>query len=183
MQVSVCIITRDECQKLARCLESLKSLQGLVAEVLVLDTGSSDDSIQVAERLGAKVYQQAWRGDFAWARNYLASQAKCDLVLFLDTDEWVAGVDIPALDALLGQVDLWQTVGRIVRLNLNQTSQTQSLEPRLYLKSYFNFSGKIHEQVNRQGGGPVYYQDIPLVIKHDGYASQSFSRVRRFTQI
>lgn len=172
MQVSVCIITRDESQKLARCLESLKSLQGLVAEVLVLDTGSSDDSIQVAERLGAKVYQQAWRGDFAWARNYLASQAKCDLVLFLDTDEWVAGVDIPALEALLGQIDLRQTVGRIVRLNLNQTSQTQSLEPRLYLKSYFNFDGKIHEQVNRQGGGPVYYQDIPLVIKHDGYASQ-----------
>ncbi|WP_301009701.1 glycosyltransferase family 2 protein, partial [Ligilactobacillus agilis] len=172
MQVSVCIITRDESQKLARCLESLKNLQGLVAEVLVLDTGSSDDSIQVAERLGAKVYQQAWRGDFAWARNYLVSQAKCDLVLFLDTDEWVAGVDIPALEALLGQVDLRQTVGRIVRLNLNQTSQTQSLEPRLYLKSYFNFSGKIHEQVNRQDGGPVYYQDIPLVIKHDGYASQ-----------
>ena len=75
MQVSVCIITRDESQKLARCLESLKSLQGLMAEVLVLDTGSSDDSIQVAERFGAKVYQQAWRGDFAWARNYLASQA------------------------------------------------------------------------------------------------------------
>ena len=143
-----------------------------MAEVLVLDTGSSDDSIQVAERFGAKVYQQDWRGDFAWARNYLASQAKCDLVLFLDTDEWVAGIDIPALEALLGQVDLRQTVGRIVRLNLNQTSQTQSLEPRLYLKCYFNFDGKIHEQVNRQDGGPVYYQDIPLVIKHDGYASQ-----------
>lgn len=172
MRVPVCIITKNESQKLARCLESLAKLGDLLGEVLVLDTGSSDDSIQVAERFGAKVYQQAWRGDFAWARNYLASQAKCDLVLFLDTDEWVAGVDIPALEALLGQVDLRQTVGRIVRLNLNQTSQTQSLEPRLYLKSYFNFRGKIHEQVNRQDGGPVYYQDIPLVIRHDGYASQ-----------
>lgn len=172
MEVSVCIITKNESQKLARCLESLAKLGDLVGEVLVLDTGSSDDSIQVAERLGAKVYQQAWQDDFAWARNYLAAQAKCDLVLALDTDEWVAGVDIPALEALLGQVDLLQTVGRIVRLNLNQTSQTQSLEPKLYLKSYFNFEGKIHEQVNRRDGGPVYYQDIPLVIKHDGYASQ-----------
>ena len=171
-KVTVCIITKDEAAKLARCLASLEQLKELIAEVLVLDTGSQDDSVAVAKKMQATVYQLPWPDDFATARNYLVNQASSELILFLDTDEWIAGVDLQAIKEFLMQANLRQTVGRIVRLNLNQASQSQSLEPRLYSKKNFEFTGKIHEQLVRKDGAAVYYQDIALVIKHDGYASQ-----------
>ncbi|MHB8992969.1 MAG: glycosyltransferase, partial [Chloroflexota bacterium] len=64
--VSVCMIVKNEAANLRACVESLGDLD---SEIVVVDTGSTDDTVQVAESLGARVYPFAWIDDFAAARN------------------------------------------------------------------------------------------------------------------
>src|SRR3990172_4302113 len=65
--VSLCMIVKNEEETLPRCLESVKSL---VNEIVIVDTGSTDKTVEVAEGFGAKVLHKAWTGNFAEARNH-----------------------------------------------------------------------------------------------------------------
>ncbi|MGD9363943.1 MAG: tetratricopeptide repeat protein, partial [Desulfobacterales bacterium] len=82
--VSVCMIIKDEEKYLARCLASVKPI---VDEMIVVDTGSSDRSKDIAIAFGARVYDYEWENDFAKARNYSISKASGEWILILDGDE------------------------------------------------------------------------------------------------
>ncbi len=84
MKLSLCIIVKNEEATLAKCLNSVKSI---VDEIVVLDTGSSDRTIEIAQSLGAKVYQYQWNNDFSAARNEALKYVMGDWVLVLDADE------------------------------------------------------------------------------------------------
>jgi len=82
------MIVRNEAESIARCLLSAKRA---VDEMIVLDTGSTDATIAIARDLGAKVFEWAWRDDFAAARNEALSHSTADWNLILDADEWLVG--------------------------------------------------------------------------------------------
>lgn len=82
------MIVRDEAVHLPACLDSVARL---VDEIVAVDTGSSDNSVQILESYGARVYHHAWRDDFAEARNAALRQARGRWVLFLDADERFEG--------------------------------------------------------------------------------------------
>ena len=82
--LSLSMIVRDEAERLAACL---RSVQGFVHEMVVVDTGSSDDTVAIAEGLGATVHRIDWPGDFAPARNQALQWVSGDWVLVLDADE------------------------------------------------------------------------------------------------
>lgn len=82
--ISLCMIVKNEQHFLARCLESV---QNLVSEIIVCDTGSQDNSKQIALGFGAKVYDLPWIDSFADARNNSLSHAKSEWILVLDADE------------------------------------------------------------------------------------------------
>ncbi|RLA82098.1 MAG: hypothetical protein DRG36_00120 [Deltaproteobacteria bacterium] len=84
MRLSLCMIVRDEERDLPLCLESV---QGLVDEIIVVDTGSEDRTPQVAREFGAKVYPFRWINDFAAARNESLRHATGDYILWLDADD------------------------------------------------------------------------------------------------
>ncbi len=86
MQLSICIITKNEEEKLKKCLHALKDFPG---ELIVVDTGSTDGSKGVAEKYTKNVYDFAWIDDFSAAKNFAAQKATYDLILTLDTDEYV----------------------------------------------------------------------------------------------
>lgn len=92
--VSLCMIMYDEAEVLKRCLSSAN---GLWDELIIVDTGSRDKSMEVAESFGAKVIEVAWMDDFAWARNKGIEKAKCDWIFILDPDEIIAPRDIPTV--------------------------------------------------------------------------------------
>jgi glycosyltransferase involved in cell wall biosynthesis len=71
-RISLCMIVRDEAAMIDACLASVK---GLVSEMIVVDTGSRDDTRERARRAGAKVFDAPWRDDFAWARNESIARA------------------------------------------------------------------------------------------------------------
>ena len=88
--ISLCMIMRDNAKTLARCLDSVV---GLVNEIIIVDTGSKDNSIDIAKSYNAKVLTDPWQDDFARPRNIGIKQATCQWILVLDPDELVLAKD------------------------------------------------------------------------------------------
>ncbi len=101
--LSLSMIVRDEAERLERCLASVA---GFVDEIIVVDTGSRDDTIAIALAQGATVHQRPWPGDFAAARNQALELVNGDWVLVLDADEWLRPEARAPLLALMGQPEL-----------------------------------------------------------------------------
>jgi glycosyltransferase involved in cell wall biosynthesis len=86
LPLSVCIITLNEAANIGRTLESVRSI---AAEVIIVDCGSSDDTVAIAEAHGAKVFAEPWKG-FSQQKNSAIAKARCDWILSLDADEEVS---------------------------------------------------------------------------------------------
>src|SRR5690606_9177723 len=82
--LSACMIVKNEQESLARCLASLA---GIVDEVVVVDTGSTDETLTVAREFRAKTYKFEWADDFNKARNFSVGKAQRPWVLVIDADE------------------------------------------------------------------------------------------------
>ncbi|MEZ0373850.1 MAG: glycosyltransferase [Candidatus Sericytochromatia bacterium] len=84
--LSLCMIVRDEAELLPQCLQSVSDL---VDEIVVVDTGSTDATVEIAAAAGARIYHLPWPGDFSLARNAALEKARCDWILMLDADEYL----------------------------------------------------------------------------------------------
>ena len=84
--ISLCMIVKNEERSLARCIKSVKSL---VDEIIIVDTGSNDNTINIAKDLGAEIYNFEWCDDFSAARNESIKYANHQWILLLDADEFV----------------------------------------------------------------------------------------------
>src|SRR3989338_5592832 len=82
--ISLCMITKNEEKYLEQCLNSVKDL---VDETIIVDTGSTDKTKEIAKRFNAKVYDFKWADDFSAARNESLKHATKDWILILDADE------------------------------------------------------------------------------------------------
>jgi tetratricopeptide (TPR) repeat protein len=98
--VSLCMIIKNEEEHLARCLHSAKPV---VSEMIVVDTGSTDRSKEIAKAFGARVFEIAWEDDFSIARNFSLSKASGDWIFVLDADEMVSPKDYDKFRALIGR--------------------------------------------------------------------------------
>jgi glycosyltransferase involved in cell wall biosynthesis len=98
VSLSLCMIVKNEELNIGR---SLESVQPLVDEMIVVDTGSTDRTKDIAKELGAKVYDFAWTDSFADARNFALSKATSDWILILDADEVISASDHEALKKLI----------------------------------------------------------------------------------
>src|SRR5438128_5043091 len=84
MSISLCLMVRNEEEKLAACLQSAA---GLVDETIVVDTGSTDGTRELASKLGARLFEFPWCDDFAAARNECIRHARGDFIFWMDADE------------------------------------------------------------------------------------------------
>src|SRR5438874_13342326 len=141
--VAACLIVRDEADRLPACLAALR---GLADEIVVHDTGSNDDTVATARRLGAIVIEGEWRDDFAVARNVALDHCSAEWILHLDADEVIGG-DLATLrrqlDAAPPEVD-----GYIVAIdNLlddGTGSSYASHACRLFRRSRGQWEGALH---------------------------------------
>ena len=101
--LSLSMIVRDEAERIEACL---RSVQGFVDEMVVVDTGSSDATVAIAEGLGATVHRIDWPGDFAPARNQALQWVNGDWVLVLDADERLRPEAREPLRRLMAEPDL-----------------------------------------------------------------------------
>jgi GT2 family glycosyltransferase/glycosyltransferase involved in cell wall biosynthesis len=142
-RLSVCLIVKNEERFLAQCL---KSIRGFAAQTVVVDTGSTDRTVEIAREFGAEIYSFPWCDDFSAARNAALEHATGDWVLMLDADE-----ELPAAEHARLLVDMKHASTVAYRLPLANAGKEQeghSYVPRLFrnVPGAF-FKGRIHEQI------------------------------------
>ncbi len=155
------MIARNEARCIARCLDSARPW---VDEMIVLDTGSTDETPALAARCGARVHHAAWPDDFAAARNAALALTDADWRLVLDADEWIAS-GASLLPALRGEGECF--IGQLCVTSLldgTAGDEAPSWLPRL-LPRGVGYVGRIHEQPD----STLPRRRLGLVIGHDGY--------------
>lgn len=144
MSVSLCMIVRDEEATLADCLESARSV---VDEMVVLDTGSRDRTVEIAQAARAKVYSFEWKDDFAAARNAALQHVQTDWVLVLDADEVLLSGVVPALQTAMQDEQCF--VVNLVRQELGTHQIPYSLVSRLFRRHPdITFKRAYHESID-----------------------------------
>ncbi len=101
MKINLVMIVKNEERSLERCL---RTVDNLVDEVILVDTGSTDKTMEIAKEMGAKVYTFAWVDDFSAARNFALDQSDADWNLVLDGDEYLRAVTRDKLEEMLQDV-------------------------------------------------------------------------------
>ena len=96
--IAAAIIVKNEADHLRRCLGSIRDF---CDEIVVVDTGSTDDTVAIAESFGAKVLHKPWRDDFAASRNFALDAVTAEWVLYIDADEELVMKDIHAMRAVV----------------------------------------------------------------------------------
>lgn len=156
------MIVRDEADNLARCL---KSAYSLVDEIIVVDTGSIDNTKEIAVSFGAKVYDYTWSDDFSQARNYAIQHSTSDWNLVLDADEYFTK---DYSNEIRHFINNNRAIGRVKIVNKyhdkNGTKYSQSFTSRLFPKG-LNYEGRVHEQI--VSGLPRV--KLSVEVQHDGY--------------
>lgn len=170
MQLSVCIIAKNEEKNIERCL---KALQGYGFEIIVVDTGSEDRTREIACKYASSVYDLNWCDDFAAAKNYAIEQATNEMVMVLDSDEYLE-LDVERLPELFGQIERYpEQVGRIRRRNLmtvdGESAESVEWLNRIFSKKKYRYEGRIHEQIVSRSGRPYKTYESIVVIEHSGY--------------
>lgn len=121
-RISLCLIVKDEAAYLARAIESSRAAAD---EIIVVDTGSRDDSPAIARRLGAKVFHFRWRGNFSAARNFALEQAAGEWILFLDADEEFARGDAQKLREIVAATDVEGYFLRLSTFTMRRTGLSE----------------------------------------------------------
>jgi tetratricopeptide (TPR) repeat protein len=175
--LSAALIVADEERHLGACLASL---DGVVDEVVIADTGSSDATADIARAAGARIFEHPWDGDFARARNAVLDRARGDWILYIDADERLRGVGRDEVSRLLAGDEV------AFRMLLHPFAHsTPYREYRLWRNDpRIRFRGVIHEKVMpaihavaAEDGRPV--GDCALALDHVGYEGDQAHKHRR----
>jgi tetratricopeptide (TPR) repeat protein len=176
--LSICMIVKNEEQNLAR---ALASAAGLDAELLVVDTGSTDGTVEVALRAGARVVHFPWVDDFSAARNFGLASARGRWLLVLDADEELSG----DLRARIGAI-LEASEAGAVRIPVSNVDDRGALRMRApsvrIVRSGrgFAYEGRVHESLEPSlGRAAAAIEDADLAIIHHGYTQTEDARKQR----
>jgi Glycosyl transferase family 2 len=179
VRLAAVLIVKDEEANLPGCLESLR---GLVDEVVVYDTGSTDGTVELARAAGARVEQGHWDGDFSRARNAALAMTTATWVLSIDADERLVA-DPQRLCGLLARSQRLDTLAvRILNLvPADGGGNHDHAGPRLLHRAQVRWAGPLHEHPIRRDGAPVRRGECPrevLRIDHLGYADPETVRAK-----
>ena len=179
MKISACWIVKNEEKNLPR---SIKSLSQVANELIVVDTGSDDTTVEVAKALNAKVFDFEWINDFSAAKNYALSKASGDVVIFLDADEWfqpgLTRKDIQVINRLFAQPNVEGIYSSMTNINEDTEKIMDTTETiRIFrLHPSIRFVGSIHEMMQKNTADGWRYIQAPrqkmfFNVNHSGYSS------------
>jgi tetratricopeptide (TPR) repeat protein len=184
--LAAALIVKDEQDNLPACLDSLREV---VDEIVIYDTGSTDDTVGIAERAGARVLRGHWDGDFSRARNEALEMTSATWVLSIDADERVMA-DPSSLRALLARSDRTDVFAVRIR-NIAEGGSGESHEhpaPRLLRRTLVRWTARLHEHPVRRDKGRLRKGECPreaLRLDHYGYADARTvaAKIRRNQEI
>jgi len=161
-RLSLVMIVRNEVRCIERCLASIKDY---VDEIIVVDTGSNDDTVEKCKMFTPHVSHYVWTDDFSAARNFSLAQASGDWNIIIDADEWL----IDGFDYLLNlrslKPDFVATIRQESTFGEDDKLRRSSISISRILPRGVSYEGRIHEQ-------PIHSMTVknsPIVFAHDGY--------------
>lgn len=161
-RLSLTMIVKNEEKHLERCLRSVKHM---VDEIIVVDTGSTDRTKQIAETWGAKIFDFPWEDNFSAARNYALAQSTGDWNLVLDADEYF---ELDYSQHIREFIESNRAIGRISiisrYLHQGELRFARVLASRLFPKGVF-YRGRIHEQLVSE----LPHVRTEIELYHEGY--------------
>lgn len=168
--VSACILTRNSSRTIQQCIEAL---QNAVDEIIVVDTGSTDNTIQIVESLGVHVHHFQWIDDFSAARNFAHSLATSDWVISVDSDEILVVEDKQNIRLCASLFNNKNMVLMVNQLNVMNNVIEPFSTGRMYQKSTgVHWVYPIHEYLETQEGyrnQRLKTHPVNIRLFHDGY--------------
>jgi tetratricopeptide (TPR) repeat protein len=166
--LSVCMIAKNEAGVIGRCLANVMEFAD---EIVVVDTGSGDDTAAIAQRMGAVVIRSDWREDFSYSRNISLSQSTCEWILWLDCDDVVPASSVPLINDMKRQ-GADKVFGFIVKNEKPGNTGSEFMQARMFPnRRDIYFERRIHEQMMpsalRLG---LRLVESAAIIEHHGYA-------------
>lgn len=175
MEISLCLIVKNEEEVLARCLENAKCFSD---EIIIVDTGSSDKTKEIARRFTDKIYDFEWVNDFSAARNFAFSKATKDFQMWLDADDVVPAKSVGEINELKKNLsDDIEIVTMKYVLSFDQlgNSSYHSTRERIFRRSKnYEWIDPVHECIPLIGN--IHYTDIEIwhkKIKFEGVSTRN----------
>ncbi len=160
--ISLCMIVKDEEAVLDKCL---KSVHDLVDEIIIVDTGSTDKTKEIAKKYTDKIYDFKWVDDFAKARNYSFSKATKDYIFWLDADDYMPEEDRKKFKELRktidGSVDIYTMIYIYSRDKNGNPTYVQRKHRLLKRENNYKWESPIHEFINPTG--KIKQTDIKII--------------------
>lgn len=180
--VSICVIMKNEEKNMDKFLSSIKKAMGKYPyELVLVDTGSSDRTIEIARKYTDNIHHFDWIDDFSAARNYSLKAAKNDWILVLDCDEYVTDIKTECFDMMIRQNK--KAVGLLSRRSHYEMNGTDSVcvdeVERFFDRREYHYEAIIHEQVRGIDGNDKYVRiALPIMVEHSGYEG-TFEELRK----
>jgi len=163
--LSLVMIVKNEASKIRRCLDSVCSL---VDEIIIVDTGSTDNTRSIAEEYKAQIYDFEWINDFSAARNFALSQATGNWSLVLDADEYISNDCRAAISDFIHGDPAIGLIKRVDAFSGNEGIDYEHTYISRLFPSFCRYEGKIHEQILSD----LPRRAIDMSIFHDGYLNE-----------
>ena len=164
IRFSLCMIVKNEEAVLKDCLDSL---QALMDEIIIVDTGSTDHTKEIAAQYTDKIYDFQWCNDFSAARNFAFSKATGDYIYSADADEYIDAENRKKFrllkQAMLPEIEIVQMIYVTEQINHPTENFARDLRPKLFKRlRQFTWIEPIHETINTN---PVVY-DSEIEVRH-----------------
>jgi len=165
------MIVKDEAANLPHILANVR---GVADEIIVVDTGSTDDTMEIAKAAGAKVFDFPWCDDFSAARNYSLDQATKSMILWLDADDRISQHARRALASWKSQYHR-----KMYFCHVMNTGGSEFLQLRIVPNDKrIRFEGRVHEAIFEMQGYEQELFDSAFVINHTGYERPDVARAK-----
>lgn len=175
MKISACAIVKNEEKNIARWLENMRQIAD---EIIVVDTGSTDSTLDILEEACIKPYHFAWCNDFAAAKNYAIQQATGDWIVFLDADEYFDAKSVQCFRSEMASYHRNKKIGAIMcqLVNIDTDNRNKIIDTMIQVRIFRNskdirYKNPVHEQLVTKPGKYIMQKNFALQIMHTGYSA------------
>lgn len=170
--ISICVIAKNEEKHMENFLSAIKKhMKNYPYELVLVDTGSTDRTVEIAQKYTNKIFHFEWINDFSAARNYALQCASFNWILMLDCDEYIINVKTECFQQMMEQYP--RGIGLITLKNHCWAGNSERILTsegyRFFSRKYYHYEGIIHEQICALDGQSHELVSIPLTADHYGY--------------
>ncbi len=175
MKISACVIVKNEEKNIGQWLNNMRQIAD---EIVVVDTGSTDNTINILENANITPYHFTWCNDFAAAKNYAIQQATGDWIVFLDADEYFDASSVKRFRTEMTRYHANKKIGAIMcqLVNIDTDNRNKIIDTMIQVRIFRNtkdiyYKNPVHEQLVTKPGKYIMQKCFDLQIIHTGYSA------------